>query len=84
MRSTVGRPRVLTDEKVARILAWDEARKLLKTRKALALELHVSESAIGHAISRQGHYKQPSPERRASEVAERRRRLGRLDKTKGG
>ena len=78
MKSTVGRPRMLTDEKVEKILAWDEARRRLKTRKELALELGVSESAIGHAIRRRGQYKQPSPERRHSEVAERQRLLSRL------
>jgi hypothetical protein len=80
MKSTVGRPRVLTDEKVAKILAWDDARRCLKTRKELALELGVSESAIGHAITRRGKYKQPSPERRLSEVTERRQLLNRLAK----
>ena len=80
MKSTVGRPRVVTDEKVAKILAWDDARRRLKTRKELALELGVSESAIGHVIARRGQYKQPCPERRQSEVIKRRQLMNRLAK----
>jgi len=84
MKSTVVRPRALTDEKVARILAWDdawrEARLKLKTLKELALELGVSEMTIRRAIASRGQYKGPSPERRRSEVAQRRRLLNRLGK----
>jgi hypothetical protein len=83
MKSTIGRPRVLTDEQVARILAWHEAHIQLGTSKELAVELGISQSVIGHAIARRGQYKQPSPERRDSEVAERRRLLSRLAKREG-
>jgi predicted transcriptional regulator len=86
MRSTVGRPRALTDAKVARILAWDdawrEARLRLKTLKELALELGVSEKTIRRAIACGGRYKGPSPERHKSEVAQRRRLLNRLARQK--
>ncbi len=86
MKSTVGRPRSLTDEKVAKVLAWDEAwrdaRVRLKTLKEFALELQVSQKTIRRAIEGRGEYKQPSPERRESAVAERRRVLIHLEKRK--
>jgi hypothetical protein len=82
MRSTIGRPRLLTDEMVARILAWDDARRQLKSRKELALELRVSESVIGHAIARRGQYKLPPPDQREFQIAERRRLIACFEKEK--
>ena len=82
MKSTVGRPRVLTDDAVAMILAWHEEWSRLKTRKELALELGVSQTAIWHVIERRGQYKQASPERRGAEIAERRRLIARMEKEK--
>ena len=69
MKSTIGRPRVLTDEEVAVVLAWHQEvmawRKrgaALKTRAELASELGVSPSTITRVIARHGEYKQEPPE----------------------
>jgi len=71
MKSTIGRPRALTDEQVAIILAWHEQyvawkalRAALKTQRQLARELGVSPSTIAHVIACRGQFKQVSPERR--------------------
>ena len=81
-KSTMGRPRRLSDADVARILDWHEARRAwwaagasLKSRRALAAELGVSPSTISHVIACQGCYKQPSPECRDQGQARRRRVL---------
>lgn len=83
MKSTVGRPRALTDEMVARVLAWHEAwceaRVRLKTVDEIALELHVSVKTVRRAIERRGQYKQPSPEQRDSAVTARRQLLKHLE-----
>ena len=83
MKSTMGRPRRLSDADVTRILTWHEARcawlaagALLKTRGELAAELGVSPSTISHVIACRGCYKQPSPELRDREQAQRREALG--------
>ena len=83
MKSTVGRPRRLSDADVARILAWHEARcawlaagASLKSRRELAAGLGVSPSTISHVIACRGCYKQPSPELRDREQARRRQALG--------
>jgi len=85
MKSTIGRPRALTDEQVAIILAWHERyvawkalRAALKTQRQLARELGVSPSTIAHVITCRGQFKQPSPDARSSERERRRRRLTRL------
>jgi transposase len=71
MKSTIGRPRVLTDEQVRAVLdwhrevmAWRASGGALKTRKALALEFGVSPSTITRVIARRGEYKQRSPDER--------------------
>ena len=70
----MGRPRRVSDDDVARILTWHEARcawraagASLQSRRALAAELGVSASTISHVIACGGCYKQPSPERRDPE-----------------
>jgi transposase len=63
-RSTLGRPRRITDAQVAEILAWAAARM---TVNAKARELGVSPSALRIILKTHGtHYKQPSPERRTA------------------
>jgi hypothetical protein len=71
MKSTIGRPRALTDRQVKIILAWHvrylfwrELRKTLKTQRELARELGVSQATISYAVRMAGHCKQVSPDRR--------------------
>lgn len=89
MKSTIGRPRMLTDEQVAVILSWHEQvaawRALgagLKSRRQLASELGVSLSTISQVIARRGQYKQPSPDVRNGELDGRRQRVAQL-RTRG-
>lgn len=71
MYSTVGRPRMLSDAQVARILDWQRTRR---TIAQLAAELGVSTGVVRACLSRGGRYKLPAPEQRAVNL--RRRRLG--------
>ena len=71
MKSTIGRPRLLSDRQVAMILAWHEQilawkalRVGLKTQRQLAAELGVSPATISYVIASRGRYKQPPPEER--------------------
>jgi Trp operon repressor len=82
MKSTVGRPRALTDRQVrevlaehARFLTWKALRSTVKSQRELAQELGVSQGTINLAIRTGGQYKQVSPDRRAEELAARRLRL---------
>lgn len=85
MKSTVGRPRRVTDSQVAEILEW-HARLLalkakraeIKTTRELAHELHVSTGAIWHVVATAGRYKQPSPEHREKVQRERRALMRKL------
>src|SRR5581483_7446045 len=68
MKSTIGRPRRLTDQEVAIILAWHEQilalkalRATIKTQRQLACELGVAPSTIAHVIACRGQFKQASP-----------------------
>jgi hypothetical protein len=68
MKSTIGRPRSLTDEQVARILAWHEQilalkslRASLKTQRQLAAELGVAPATVARVIACRGQYKKPAP-----------------------
>jgi hypothetical protein len=81
MKSTIGRPRVLTDEQVARILKWHAAilkwkarRSKLITLRQLAKELGVTHGAVTSVIRQHG-VKQPSPENRKAEMQKRREQL---------
>ena len=82
MKSTVGRPRLVTDEQIARILAWHDAivawkaqRKALQTIRELAQELQLSKGTISYVLQVRGVLKQASPEQRDVERQRRRRRL---------
>jgi transposase len=68
MKSTIGRPRRLSDEQVARILAWHQQilalkslRAALKTQRQLAAELDVAPATVARVIACRGEYKKPSP-----------------------
>ena len=85
MKSTIGRPRRLTDRQVKIILAWHirfllwrAVRRTLKSQRQLARELGVSQATISHVIRLGGHYKQISPERREMEASRRSRTRARL------
>jgi len=75
-KSTVGRPRLLTDAQVgtilaehARFLAWRALRQAFRSQRQLAREFGVSQSTISAAIRLRGQYKQASPESRAATLA---------------
>jgi transposase len=85
MKSTGGRPRLVTDAQIEVILRWHKEvlaiRKLVekvKTIRQLAKELGLSRGVISDVIARRGIYKQPSPEHRAAEIGKRKRRIARL------
>jgi hypothetical protein len=66
-RSSIGRPRKLTDADVrrvlrwhARYLVWQSMRATIRTQAQLARELGVSPSAIRYVIRCGGRYKKPS------------------------
>jgi predicted transcriptional regulator len=72
MRSTIGRPRALTEPQVKTILAWHiryllwkALRATLKSQRELARELGVSQATVSHVIRIRGEYKQIPPEERA-------------------
>ena len=78
-KSTIGRPRMLTDEQIAAILAWHDAmaawraqRATIKTLRQLAKDMGVSHGAIAHVIRRRGEVKQAFPDQRAEEARLRR------------
>jgi len=82
MKSTVGRPRLVTDAQIARILEWHDAlmawkaqRKTLLTVCELARELQLSRGTIHDVVRSRGQLKQPSPEHREAERALRRQRM---------
>ena len=73
-KSTIGRPRVLTDKQVAIILAWREAisawkasRAAILTIRQLAVSLGVTHGAIATVIRQRGELKRASPDRREVE-----------------
>ncbi len=76
MNSTVGRPRALSDAQVEAILAWHGSRKSLKQ---VARDYGVSTNTIQNIISRNGKYKQPSPELRNAAATRRQQRLRELE-----
>lgn len=82
MRSTVGRPRRVTDVQIRIILAWraelvqlKAARKAVKTIRQLARELQLSTATISDVIRNHGVFKQASPEEREATLSQRRARL---------
>lgn len=75
-RSVTGRPRALTDAQLIAVLAWHDGRMTLKQK---ACELGVSPTTLQNAIRTRGeHYKQPSPEQRASTLQASRARRAEL------
>jgi hypothetical protein len=85
LRSTIGRPRVLTERQIRRVLAaytrflaWKALRRTVQSPRQLAEEFGVSYATIRFAIHSREHYKQASPERRAAELRRRRRAFARL------
>jgi transposase len=67
-RSTIGRPRKLTDDQVAAILAWYEAhqalmilRRYLRPVQQLARDLGIAPATVYNVVSRQGVYKKRGP-----------------------
>jgi DNA-binding transcriptional regulator YhcF (GntR family) len=82
VKSTVGRPRRVTDEQVRIILAWyaelaelKARRKAVKTIRQLARELQLSTATISDVIRTHGVFKQPSPELREDTLRHRHARL---------
>jgi hypothetical protein len=84
-KSTIGRPRALTDRQVeiilfehSRRLAWKAFGASLKSQRELARELGVSRGTVSHVVRILGRYKQVSPERRARAIKRRTGNLARL------
>ena len=84
MKSTIGRPRALTDKQIAKILAWHEELSAwrargahLKSLRQLAREFGVSPSTILQVIHSRGSYKKSSPDSPDSEAEAQRRRVTR-------
>lgn len=80
MKSTIGRPRSLTDRQVSIILEWHARylalraiRNELETQRELARELGVSQSTISRVVRMGGKYKQESPESRQFRLRHQRR-----------
>jgi hypothetical protein len=68
MRSTIGRPRVLSEEQIKVVLAWRvrylfwrALRRSLKSQRQLAQELGVSQSTISYVMRNGGRYKTRVP-----------------------
>lgn len=85
MKSTIGRPRVLTDRQVriilawySRYLVWRALGKTLKSQRQLARELGVSQGTVGYVIRLGGRYKQVAPDHRARVARLRQRRIAQL------
>ena len=82
MKSTMGRPRQVTDEQIAKILAWHDdieawkaKRQSIPTQRELAQALQLSPGTITYVVRNRGILKQPSPEERDVERERRQRRL---------
>ena len=78
-KSTIGRPRILTDEQVVAIMAWHDARSVwraqraaVKTLRQFAKEMGVTHGTITYVIRRRGELKQASPDKRDKEAQVRR------------
>ena len=85
MKSTVGRPRVLSNAEVTRILAWHAElmkwkaqRASIPTLRQLARELHVAPATVSAVIARRGQFRQPPPEDLPCELERRHRRFKNL------
>lgn len=71
MKSTIGRPRALTQEQVNLILSWYDAMRAMKTLRQLAKELGVAPSTVYNVIRKRGEFKQPSRDCREAELSGR-------------
>ena len=75
MKSTVGRPRRVTDAQIRTILDWHETllacqakRKNTRTIRQLAAQLGLSTATISDVIRSRGEFKQPPPDERARNI----------------
>lgn len=75
MKSTVGRPRIVTDAQVEAILAWHHTRKSLRK---FAAEIGLKPRFVRYVIARGGRYKQVSPELREQARTARAQRYKKL------
>ena len=65
-RSTLGRPRTVTDAQIQEIVTWAANRKTIAQK---AYEMGISRGVIAHIIGTGGKdYKQPSPEQRTANL----------------
>jgi transposase len=69
MKSTIGRPRLLTERQVKIVLAWHDRYvvwqalgRTLKSQRQLAREFGVSQATVSHVIRVGGAYKRQAPE----------------------
>ena len=68
-KSTLGRPRTVTDAQIREILAWHAAKR---TNRQKAQELGISLEVLAYVIRTHGEgYKQPSPESRTRNLTTR-------------
>ena len=72
MKSTFGRPRIVTDAQVAAIMDWYTSRKSLRQ---VAAEVGISLKLAQDVIRRRGQYKGASPELRQTNLRARRSRM---------
>jgi DNA-binding MarR family transcriptional regulator len=69
MKSTIGRPRSLTEKQIklirawhVRYLVWRALRRTVKTQREIAQEFGVSQSTVNRIIRRGADYKRGFPE----------------------
>jgi hypothetical protein len=74
-RSTLGRPRTVTDAQVQEILAWHANRQTIDEK---ARQMGLTKNVIAYIIRTGGSYKQPSPEQRATNLVNDRARRDQL------
>jgi hypothetical protein len=75
-RSTLGRPRGITDAQIQEILAWAASRQTINEK---ARQMGVSTTIIAQIIRTGGtHYKQASPEQRTANLVNDRARRSQL------
>ena len=86
MKSTIGRPRRVTDEHIQLILKWRAEylewlaqRPAIPSQQALARHLGISAMAVNRIIRGHEGYKQAAPRERRAELARRRERLREVD-----
>lgn len=82
MKSTIGRPRRVTDEQIrfilnwhAQYLSWLAQRPAIPTQDALARHLGLSPTVVNRIIYGRRRHKQPTPQDRGAELVRRRLRM---------